>query len=456
MLREIFNKVMRINTASKPKDNADDLDHQTRQDDDQPHPNFGRSPQFGDQNSATFNFTSPPSHQNPFFLTQTTFRRESQGKNANGNQPAPSLLKTPGFQFSGNQGSIWSKKETVGGMCIEPPSGNAKLFSKKQGFELLEENAPLPKQNAAKHNFFDQFSTQDSSSNGAQFQKCQTISNLLTIYPPFNQNAWTLADFEIGRPLGTGKFGHVYLARTKETKAVVALKILYKKQIYATNNEKNFAREIEIQSHLNHPNVLKMYGYFWDEKRIYLILEYASNGELYKLLQKQPTNRFTEARASRYMCQMIDALNYLHKKRIIHRDIKPENLLDDGGMLKIADFGFSVHAPSSMRKTFCGTLEYIAPEIINNKLYNDKLDLWCIGILCYEFLTGETPFFSQGNRNLTQAKINRADPQFPQYMSQEAVDFIRRLLKKDPKKRMSLETAFQHPFITKYRDNSSL
>jgi aurora kinase len=451
MIRDIISKVLRLNNDSKPKLATGDRGQEIQATNNPAQRNFGQSSLNNDENLNAFNFTSPPSHKNPFFLTQSAFRRDSQGKNGNGNQQTTKHLQTPNFQFNGSQTSCWNSKENYGRMNIESNNQTGKMFSKKKAFQQVEENTLPPKQNITRPPNNNQVQTQTAHSS---FQKYPTINNLLTIYPSFRSQAWSLSGFEIGRKLGTGKFGHVYLARTKDTKAIVALKVLVKKQISRANTEIHFAREVEIQSHLNHPNVLKMYGYFWDEKRIYMILEFASNGELYKLLKKQPTQQFSEAVASRYMTQMIDALNYLHKKRIIHRDIKPENLLDDGGVLKIADFGFSVHAPKSMRKTFCGTLEYMAPEIVNNKRYNDKLDLWCIGVLAYEFLTGGTPFYCKGDQNMTQSKINRADPIYPQTMSPEAVDFIKRLLKKDPSKRMSLEDAIKHPFITKHRTKS--
>jgi aurora kinase, other len=109
-----------------------------------------------------------------------------------------------------------------------------------------------------------------------------------------------------------------------------------------------------------HENILRLYGYFYDAKRVYLILEYAAQGELYKTLRK--VGRFDEARAARYICEMAKALGYLHMKHVIHRDIKPENLLLGlKGELKIADFGWSVHAPNTRRTTLCGTLDYLPP-----------------------------------------------------------------------------------------------
>lgn len=136
----------------------------------------------------------------------------------------------------------------------------------------------------------------------------------------------SLPSFAIGRPLGKGKFGRVYLARTKAPPHfIVALKCLHKQEIVAGKVEKQVRREIEIQQNLRHPNILRLYGYFDDSKRIFLVLEFAAKGELYKQLSK--CGRFDEKRSSRYCAQMADALSYLHKKHVIHRDIKPENLL---------------------------------------------------------------------------------------------------------------------------------
>ncbi|NWI17492.1 AURKB kinase, partial [Crypturellus soui] len=155
----------------------------------------------------------------------------------------------------------------------------------------------------------------------------------------------TIEDFEVGRPLGKGKFGNVYLARERASRFIVALKVLFKSQIEKEGVEHQLRREIEIQSHLRHPNVLRLYNYFHDRKRVYLILEYAPRGELYKELQL--CHRFDEQRSATVMEELADALIYCHSKKVIHRDIKPENLLMGlKGELKIADFGWSVHAPS--------------------------------------------------------------------------------------------------------------
>ncbi|XP_055450396.1 aurora kinase B isoform X1 [Psammomys obesus] len=255
----------------------------------------------------------------------------------------------------------------------------------------------------------------------------------------------TIDDFEIGRPLGKGKFGNVYLAREKRSHFIVALKILFKSQIEKEGVEHQLRREIEIQAHLQHPNILRLYNYFHDRRRIYLILEYAPRGELYKELQKNRT--FDEQRTATIMEELADALMYCHKKKVIHRDIKPENLLLGlQGELKIADFGWSVHAPSLRRKTMCGTLDYLPPEMIEGRMHNEMVDLWCIGVLCYELMVGNPPFESPSHSE-TYRRIVKVDLKFPPSVPEGAQDLIRKLLKHNPSERLPLAQVTAHPWV---------
>jgi aurora kinase, other len=260
---------------------------------------------------------------------------------------------------------------------------------------------------------------------------------------------WTLNDFEVGKPLGRGKFGTVYLAREKTSKYIVAIKVLHKSQLLKAGVEHQLRREIEIQSHLRSPNILRMYGYFYDEKRIYLILEYSPGGELYKRLQQK--GRFTDKVAAKYISDMALALDYCHEKHVIHRDIKPENLLVGAhGEIKIADFGWSVHAPTSRRNTLCGTLDYLPPEMVEGREHDEKVDIWSLGILLYEFLVGSPPFEAEGN-SATYRRISRVDLRFPQRgVADDAKDLIRKLLVKDPKQRMPLKDIPKHPWVVRH------
>ncbi|XP_071461018.1 aurora kinase C-like [Marmota flaviventris] len=256
---------------------------------------------------------------------------------------------------------------------------------------------------------------------------------------------FTIDDFEIGRPLGKGKFGNVYLARLKENHFIVALKVLFKSQIEKAGLEHQLRREIEIQAHLRHPNILCLYNYFYDSRRIYLILEFAPRGELYHLLQRR--GPLDEQRTATIMEELADALTYCHNKKVIHRDIKPENLLLGlMGEVKIADFGWSVHAPSLRRQTMCGTLDYLPPEIVEGRTYDEKVDLWCVGVLCYELLVGRPPFESP-SQSETQRRILKVDVTFPPSMPEGAQDLVSKLLRYQPSERLPLAQVLEHPWV---------
>ncbi|PFH58986.1 hypothetical protein XA68_12962 [Ophiocordyceps unilateralis] len=271
------------------------------------------------------------------------------------------------------------------------------------------------------------------------------------IEQPSAPKLFHLGMFEIGRPLGKGKFGRVYLARERTSGFICALKVLHKSELQVGGVERQVRREIEIQSNLRHPNILQLFGHFHDSKRVFLILEFAGKGELYKHLRRE--NRFPEWKAAQYIAQMASALRYLHRKHVIHRDIKPENILVGiHGEIKISDFGWSVHAPNNRRKTMCGTLDYLPPEMIksgsSDNYYNEKIDLWSLGVLTYEFLVGEAPF--EDTPVMTHRRIARVDMSIPSFVSPEASDIIKRLLVLDPEKRLPLEQVQLHPWIVKH------
>lgn len=160
--------------------------------------------------------------------------------------------------------------------------------------------------------------------------------------------------------------------------------------------------------------------------------------------------RFTEEQAAKYIAQITNALKYCHEKKVIHRDIKPENLLIGAkGEIKIADFGWSVHAPSSRRSTLCGTLDYLSPEMVNGQTHNEKVDLWSLGVLCYEFLVGKPPFESP-TYDETYRKISKGMYMFPEYISEAAQDLIRNLLVVNPNRRLELDLILNHPWIVSY------
>ncbi|KAL1773943.1 aurora kinase B isoform X2 [Sigmodon hispidus] len=154
-----------------------------------------------------------------------------------------------------------------------------------------------------------------------------------------------------------------------------------------------------------------------------------------------------EQRTATIMEELSDALMYCHKKKVIHRDIKPENLLLGlHGKLKIADFGWSVHAPSLRRKTMCGTLDYLPPEMIEGRVHNEMVDLWCTGVLCYELLVGNPPF-ERPSHSQTYHRIIKVDLKFPPSVPEGAQDLISKLLKHNPSDQLPLAQVAAHPWV---------
>lgn len=194
----------------------------------------------------------------------------------------------------------------------------------------------------------------------------------------------------------------------------------------------------------------KKVSHFKDTRNISIYFAFVL-GALYSKLLSSPNKRFSEDIAANYIEQIADALRYCHTKKVIHRDIKPENLLLGANEeIKIADFGWSVHAPSSRRTTLCGTLDYLSPEMVTGKAHNEKVDLWSLGVLCYEFLTGKPPFES-ASYDETYKRISKSQFLLPSYLSEEAGHLIKRLLVVKPDLRLELSQVLRHPWILKYK-----
>ncbi|OQR93868.1 kinase [Thraustotheca clavata] len=275
--------------------------------------------------------------------------------------------------------------------------------------------------------------------------------------PACSSGGWTKEDFNFSdKKLGYGKFGYVYLAQQRSPPhAEVAMKVSTK---LSCDDADLLSIKVEssIQSRLRHPNILRFYGWFQHERLLYFILEYAPGGSLRELLSKQPQKCFTENEAATYIYQLILALQYLHGLHIMHRDIKPENiLLGRDGQVKLADFGLASHAPPpyNHRRTYCGTPEYMSPEIFCDESYTHSTDLWSMGILAYELLLGSTPFHGDAIQIEDQFKawyVSRSRS-FPilekaSHLSELAKDFIHGLLQPIELRR-SLKKTLEHAWL---------
>ncbi|KAK8866047.1 hypothetical protein IAR55_001198 [Kwoniella newhampshirensis] len=198
-----------------------------------------------------------------------------------------------------------------------------------------------------------------------------------------------------------------------------------------------------------HPNIIRLYGWFHDATRIFLMMEYAGRGELYRQLAKN--GRFSERRSGRYVRQVADGLAYLHENQVIHRDIKPENLLIGmNGEIKIGDFGWSVYSPvENSQRTLAGTLSYVAPEMILGQPYGKGVDIWALGVLTFELVCGEEPFGADTTKGprLVHSRICRCDIRFPDFVSQGARSFILQLLRVKPADRLSLNRVSEEHWI---------
>ncbi len=192
-----------------------------------------------------------------------------------------------------------------------------------------------------------------------------------------------------GALLGKGAYSEVKLMVDESTGKKYAVKCLEKQRMRSKEELAVVEREIAIHRTLIHPNVIGLRGVQRDEQTIRLVLEFAPHGSLFGLIRKRKC--LGEPEAAYYFWQVLRGIRFLHERGIIHRDIKPENiLLDEGDVPKISDFGWSVEGGA--RKTFCGTLEYMAPEVLQRGNYDEKVDVWALGILLYEMLHGRAPF----------------------------------------------------------------
>ena len=263
-------------------------------------------------------------------------------------------------------------------------------------------------------------------------------------------------DFNLLMVLGRGAFGKVFLAELKKTKQLFAVKSIRKDILIEMDQVTSTLLEKEIMFECDHPFLVGMEYLFQNDMRLYFVMPFIRGGELYKIYQAQ--KRFEEPQVKFYIAQMIMAIGYLHSKGIVHRDLKLENVLvDQKGYIKIIDYGLAKMLKDNEEATsFCGTPEYLAPEMVTQEGHDKAVDWWAIGVLMYEMLIGVTPFFNK-NKNMLLTKIKQSKVIFPDRKkykidySDDLMDLIIKLLDKDKATRLGskgdAEEILSHPFF---------
>ncbi|KAI8615398.1 kinase-like domain-containing protein [Chytriomyces sp. MP71] len=257
-------------------------------------------------------------------------------------------------------------------------------------------------------------------------------------------------DFEILKVLGKGSFGKVVQVRKKDTGRIYAMKILKKSSIVERDEVQHTLAERNVLAKVSHPFIVNIKFSFQSKDKLYLVLAFVNGGELFHHLQLE--GKFPEERARMYAAELLSALDCLHSFNIIYRDLKPENiLLDYTGHIALCDFGLCKFnmKDGSKTNTFCGTPEYLAPELLLGHGYTKCVDWWTLGVLIYEMMTGLPPFYDE-NQNEMYKRIVSEPLCFPDELSDEVRDLLGKMLDRDPSKRLGsngAEDIKRHPFF---------
>ena len=254
--------------------------------------------------------------------------------------------------------------------------------------------------------------------------------------------------------IGTGAYGKVFLAINKYDKKCYAIKHMIKKDLYkALKTLKGIYTEIDIQSRINHPNIIRLLYVKERSESFDLVMEFAKYGNLYSYIKKH--SYLTEDKSFKFFIQVVNAIYFLHKNDLIHRDIKPENILLFEDCVKLCDFGWCARLDGGNRGTFCGTAEYMSPEMVNKEEYSKDIDIWSLGILLYEMIHGHSPFKpnkAKFNINDIIDNIKIKDLKFNENITKECKELIIHLLDRDVTKRYKIEDIFNSNFV-KYYEN---
>jgi 3-phosphoinositide dependent protein kinase-1 len=342
-----------------------------------------------------------------------------------------------------------SKAATAGGLSGSPGNGNTPLSNVPLSSSPYNiEGGPLPSSEEWKERGAAVGVQQDYDANG------KPVSRFIKK---------GVKDFIFGQTLGEGSYSTVLAATDRQTLKEYAIKVLDKRHIIKEKKVKYVNIEKDTLNRLtDHPGVVRLYYTFQDERSLYFVLDLASGGELLGVLKRMTT--FDEECTRFYGAQILDTIEYMHRRGVIHRDLKPENvLLDDKMHVKITDFGTAKILGMSENTTgdtafqsdgvddnrassFVGTAEYVSPELLTDKNACKASDLWAFGCIIYQLLAGRPPF-KAGNEYQTFQKIVALDYQFPRGFPEVAQDLVERLLVLDPQRRLTIEHIKNHPFF---------
>ncbi|CAK0825787.1 unnamed protein product, partial [Prorocentrum cordatum] len=260
----------------------------------------------------------------------------------------------------------------------------------------------------------------------------------------------------LGESLGNGSYGSVTKVKHAATGEIFAMKAIPKKKVTEHQMNAYLFREVSTQFRMDHPNIIKLFYWFEDASYVSLLLEYADGGSLFSVMRKR--QRVPEPEAARLFLDVSAALHYLHRKGIVHRDLKPENILMVGGtdsgrgaVAKLADFGWcgELKKDGEQRNTFCGTWDYLSPEMVENEPHGPAVDVWAMGVLLYEMLCGRPPF-TDPNQKKAMDRITQVDLRFGESTPVLAMDLMRGLLKREPDARLTLEDAIRQPWVRQF------
>ena len=246
----------------------------------------------------------------------------------------------------------------------------------------------------------------------------------------------TFHDFEKLKVLGKGSLGEVLLVQLKANNKYYAMKILIKKQVKLRHQEAHTKAERDLMVRINCPFIVNIKFAFQDSVKLYIITEFMQGGEMFFHLHKE--KRFSNEKTRFYIIEIILAIEFLHKNKMLYRDLKPENIMvDSNGHIKLTDFGLSKMIKKTKEKAFtiCGTPQYLAPEILSDEGYDSSVDWWSLGCVMYEMLVGKAPFRIPKGSYLS-ADLYKKKITIPEYVTEEAKNLISQLLVPNPKKRL--------------------